>query len=311
VTNSLLPERLNLAIARRCPVACKGCYTYFGKREPLLARLLSSAVAFIALGINQVTVSGGDPLTIFGLTAFLQTLRRVGMISVKLDTVGVGLAAGVGGQLDELLNTVDLLGIPLDGWSGDSVSAFRHGRPSLYTETIELLGALDRTDGGRKVIINTVAHRANIDGLPLIEAAIRRHDCVIQWNIFQYTPTDQASASANHQFQLAAGAFAAARDEWLARWVKECGTGGPIIAFRDTRSRLGRYLLINSDGEAWLPDEMGTTVRLGSVFGREPAVLAQWSALAQTLRAPACGRESAVRGELHSREVNAVHQLCS
>src|SRR5262249_31686808 len=49
-----------------------------------------------------------------------------------------------------------------------------------------------------------------------------------------------------------------------------------VIDFRSSRSRLGQYLLVNSDGEAWLPDERGRTLRLGCVFGREGAVLTPW-----------------------------------
>jgi hypothetical protein len=48
------------------------------------------------------------------------------------------------------------------------------------------------------------------------------------------------------------------------------------IEFRSNRSRLGQYLLVNSDGEAWLPDEAGRTLHLGSIFGRESEVLEEW-----------------------------------
>ena len=154
------PERLNLAIARRCNVACSGCYTYFGASEPDLRMLLSSAEAFVSLGIDQVTVSGGDPLTLRELPHFLRALRFIGVHSVKVDTVGVGLASRLPGLaasrwgLAEILSAVDFLGVPLDGWSNESVLAFRRGRPELYTETVALLEALDRSCETPKVIIN-------------------------------------------------------------------------------------------------------------------------------------------------------------
>lgn len=137
----LKPERLNLAIARRCHVSCSGCYTcytYFGASEPNLATFVSSAAAFVGLGIDQVTVSGGDPPTLRDLLRFLGALRFLGVRSIKVDTVGVGphlgrLLAARRRGLAELLSAVDFLGVPLDGWSNERVLAFRRGRPALYS----------------------------------------------------------------------------------------------------------------------------------------------------------------------------------
>ena len=50
MSRAMLPERLNLAIARRCDVACSGCYTYFGREEPDLAKFTASAAAFVRCG---------------------------------------------------------------------------------------------------------------------------------------------------------------------------------------------------------------------------------------------------------------------
>jgi MoaA/NifB/PqqE/SkfB family radical SAM enzyme len=160
-----IPERLNLAIARRCGVACSGCYTFFGHSEPDLASFLSTAGAFVFLGLRKVTLSGGDPLTITGLMDFLNGLRLAGVESIKLDTVGIGLVsspARTGINLNDLLERVDYVGIPFDGWSDDSALQFRRGRDWLHTETVALLDAIDKLGGPPKIIINTVAHRGNL-----------------------------------------------------------------------------------------------------------------------------------------------------
>lgn len=135
-----MPERLNLAIARRCDVACAGCYTFFGGSEPDLASFLSSAGVFVRLGLSDVTLSGGDPLTVTGLMAFLGDLRLVGVRSIKLDTVGVGLVSSPRREinLSDLVAHADYIGIPLDGWSDDSALQFRRGRGALHAETIAL-----------------------------------------------------------------------------------------------------------------------------------------------------------------------------
>jgi molybdenum cofactor biosynthesis enzyme MoaA len=158
-----LPQRLNLAIARRCEVACRGCYTYFGRAEPDIARFLPTVAAFVRLGIDKVTLSGGDPLTIDGIRGFLSDLRAIGVRSIKLDTVGVGLASASSMRMDlyELVRATNCVGIPVDGWSDESVLEFRAGRSQLFTETMELLDAFDELGGKPMVVVHTVAHAGN------------------------------------------------------------------------------------------------------------------------------------------------------
>jgi MoaA/NifB/PqqE/SkfB family radical SAM enzyme len=140
------------------------------------------------------------------------------------------------------------------------------------------------------VVINTVAHRGNIEHVDRIFQEIARHPSVCRWNVFQYTQTDQASRDANARFAVSDDRFDCCRMDFLE------GSGARKthfpVEFRSTRSRLGQYLLINSDGEAWFPDERGSTVNLGSAFGRERHVLDDWSAKAGAL----------VRGDDHASE---------
>ena len=276
-----LPRRLNLAIARRCHVSCSGCYTFFGRREPDLSRVIPSVGAFVRLGIAAVTVSGGDPLTLPDLPRFLQSLRASGVRSLKVDTVGLGLQQSGGRRgwrLAELMNSTDFIGIPLDGWSEESVLLFRRGRRDLYAQTVALLDLLDDLAGPPRAIVNTVLHGGNVAGLDKLGADILRHRSVCHWNVFQYTETDQASPEANRRFRISDEEFRRARANFLSR----SGTvalkhSRARIAFRSSASRLGEYLLINSDGEAWLPDARGQTVSLGIVFGAEEHVLQRWA----------------------------------
>jgi hypothetical protein len=259
-----------------------------------------------------VTLSGGDPLTIEDLLPFLASLRTVHIQSIKLDTVGVGLISDSSfsgtskSYLQDVLEAVDLLGIPVDGWSNESVLSFRQGRPTLYSETMELLAAIDRLALLPKVVINTVLHRANITGLTRLKTAIFRHRSVCHWNLFQYTPTDQAAPRANSFFRLDEKEFALAQGRLISQ-ITDCQTKrpGPAIEFHSSRSRLGRYLLINSDGIAWLPNERGETIVLGTVFGQERRVLDLWqdTVLAILGRSPdkaeTCLRESFATNGIH------------
>jgi MoaA/NifB/PqqE/SkfB family radical SAM enzyme len=282
----LLPERLNLAIARRCEVACPGCYTNFGRSEPALAKFLPSIATFVRLGLDNVTLSGGDPLTIAGVLQFIADMKTMGVRSTKFDTVGVGLAKTSPPRVNvrDLAVATDYIGVPLDGWSNESVLEFRRGRPQLFTETIELLDALDRLSVSPIVIVHTVVHAGNISHLEQILEALAEHSCVLQWNIFQYTPTDQATQGANQRYFVSDEKFEQCRERLLRLLPSTPPRLSFRVNFQSNRSRLGQYLLVNSDGEAWLPDEGGRTLLLGSVFGREERVLDNWSDAAAALQ---------------------------
>lgn len=283
--SSLVPERLNLAIGKRCFVSCRGCYSFFGEREPDLQRLHASVAQFVTLGVADVTLAGGDPLTIRGLLPFLAKLRSAGVRSIKLDTVGSALLeTSASGPVwvdrpavARLLEAVDYLSIPLDGWSNPSVGLFRSGRPRLYDETVALLSALDAHTPTPRIVINTVIHAMNSAGVDLIAAEVLRHPSVCHWNVFQYMTTDQAPDRANAAFAIDVEKFLAAERASKSVWDRRVALSHKTeVEFRSGASRLGRYFLVNSDGTAWIPDQKGDTIVFGTIFGREDEVLRAW-----------------------------------
>lgn len=287
MTTRLRPERLNLALGHRCFVTCRGCYQFFGQQKPDLKNFATAVAQFVRLGITAVTISGGDPLTVLFLPAFLTELRALGVTSIKLDTVGTGLlepatkTSPLGiryRQLEELLAQVDYLGLPLDGWSNETVRLFRTGRPALYNETVALLDAIDQCCEQCQVVINTVVHRQNLHGLRAMLMEVTRHASIKHWNLFQYTPTDQVAERINGEFSLAESAFArACEDLMIAAEQLPAARRAITIETRSARARLGQYLLINSDGESWLPNEHGRTIKLGTIWGQEEAILSAWT----------------------------------
>ncbi len=181
-----VPARLNLSVARRCFVSCPGCYSLFGREDPDLEKLVASVEVFVRCGVRDVTISGGDPLTIRGLDHFLSALRTVGVRTIKLDTVGTTLVRSshtvfykAGPPLprrdvNTLLALVDQISIPLDGASNETVASFRKGRTKLFEETLEVLDALDRSDNRAEMVINTVLHSGNQAEIDRIAEILRK-----------------------------------------------------------------------------------------------------------------------------------------
>jgi len=150
----------------------------------------------------------------------------------------------------------------------------------LVEELRSVLSALDSDHGNMPVYINTVLHSQNIAGLPQIHEVLRQYRSIRHWNIFQYTPTDQASDAANCTLSIGNAAFWEAAAN-LRRSVAQISEFD--IEFASVADRLGRYLLINSDGTVWMPDVSGRTVTFGSVFNREAEILAVWEETARFL----------------------------
>jgi MoaA/NifB/PqqE/SkfB family radical SAM enzyme len=269
------PDRLNLSIGNSCWVRCAGCYNNFGRTPPDLARVEASVSAFVQRGLRAVTISGGDPLRIPNLVPFLRRLRRAGVESIKVDTVGTALLQGATESVDliDLLDAIDILGVPLDGWSEQSVRWFRKGRPRLFGETLELLEALEQASARCQIYVNTVLHRLNVAAAHRIFAIVSRFAIVRRWNVFQYVPTDQATPSTNERLAISDASFSTA-----ARTITALGVDARRLEIEcaSARDRLGKYLLVNSDGNGWMPDAGGCTVPLGTVFGREGDAILAW-----------------------------------
>jgi MoaA/NifB/PqqE/SkfB family radical SAM enzyme len=251
----------------------------------MLPKFARSASRFAALGFPDITISGGDPLLIDGLSPFLDQLRNHGIRSIKLDTVGRSLAINsdrLSHGTAELLTQIDILGIPLDGWSNASSAFFRHGRASLFDETCTLFSALDGYGLSPPVYVNSVLHRLNLAALPRIYRVLAKHRCVYHWNIFQYTPTDQAAKHVNNALEISDSAFELAKRQFSS--LAESQPPSFEVEFASVADRLGKYLLINSDGLVWMPDGEGRTICLGAVFDREEEILHTWHDTARCLR---------------------------
>ncbi len=290
-----LPERLNLALARRCAVACPGCYAFFGQREPDRDAFVRSARVFAAQGMRALTLSGGDPLTLPDLLGWLADFRAAGFGDIKLDTVGVGmprrrrraLQPRAGDARGAAPTPTRVRCSPRwTGWrsrsTGTTTPAPRCSAADAPRCTTRRWHCWPRSTTRRRhssaprLVINSVVHRGNLDALARIAVPVAALRHLAQWNLFQYQPTDQAHGNANAEFAIGDAEFAAAQPPLQAAFAAAGGEPARI-AWRSRAARLGQYLLINSDGVAWLPDAAGLTRSFGCVFGREAEVLRDWA----------------------------------
>lgn len=257
---------LNLAIGPSCFVRCKGCYHHFagtGRTENTVsaAELLDFVDAALALGLEQVTVSGGDPLSHPEIVKLLRGLA-VRPVYKKLDTVGTALLDDARtifyGQrmvpripITEIARLVDHIGIPLDGATAEVQTQFRSGRDSLVLESQELVRRL--RSAGAHVGVNTVVHRGNLDQIPQI-ARLLRDVRPHTWQLFQFQPSGPLGSRVQSLFMISRAEF----DEALrvARELTELliDTQG-----KSADERAGIYLLVDDAGIAFIPHAVGAT----------------------------------------------------
>lgn len=251
---------LNVSVARSCFVKCRGCYNHFGRSSELVdSKELLAFLAFAAqAGATRVTVCGGDPLSRPDILDLLQGIKELGLL-ISLDTVGTPLLGDTDTifygrtrvpaiDASRLARLTDLVGIPLDGPTHDSIATFRTGRRNLFAEQMTILSILE--NAGASVCVNTVVHSGNIDTLGEIASHIQRFVNIIKWQLFQFMPTGPLGFRNKHEFLVTADAFTAACNR--LRTQAAAGLSGRIEV-KSNADRKGRYLLVDSEGLAWIP----------------------------------------------------------
>jgi MoaA/NifB/PqqE/SkfB family radical SAM enzyme len=200
------------------------------------------------IGLEKVTLCGGDPLTRPDIVLLLTGLRETG-VAISLDTVGTAFLRdaairffgnGVVRRVDcrVVSALTDLIGIPIDG-STDSIQ-LQFRRFSSVVEQNAILSLLDDVEA--RVCINTVAHRQNLGDLPNIASLIQRHPSVIQWQIFQFMPIGPLGSRNRRRFEIANDDF---------RSAVESIPSLPGIRLTP-KSRASRpILLLDTDGSLW------------------------------------------------------------
>jgi MoaA/NifB/PqqE/SkfB family radical SAM enzyme len=256
---------INIAVARSCFVRCPGCYRYFGSAENLIST--ETILQFLIFlkhyhCIEKVTLYGGDPLARSDILLLLREIKKIGFW-INLDTVGTPLLADtettfVGRSKiarvssEALTAVVDLLGIPLDGDSNESFLKFRENRSKIFEEQILILNQLEICK--TNVCINTVVHKGNINIIKNILPIIVKYTCVKKWQIFQYMPIGPLGFKNRNLYMITEEDFKVLEKEISALYSNML-VQNISIDFKSCADRKNTYLLIDSDGIAWIPKE--------------------------------------------------------
>lgn len=263
---------VNLAIGPSCFVQCHGCYNHFGrttKRGGLVraAEVLSFLDDAVAIGLEQVTFSGGDPLSHPDILEILDGAKALGLF-IKVDTVGTALLGPAetvfygNGTVDrvpavELVRASDMIGIPLDGFSAKVQEKFRKKRPELNRESVEIIRMLVSLGGS--VCVNTVVNKHNLVELPKMgEMLVDIRPAL--WQLFEYQPTGPLGQRNQSTYLLGPGVF----DDTVGPLVRRL-EGRLAVQAKSRATRSGIYVLVDDAGIAWTPGSGEDRVEHGHI----------------------------------------------
>lgn len=247
-----------LSASASCFVACPGCYNYFGKHvidTPTIIAFMKTMHQ--RYGTTKVTVGGGDPLTRPDIIDLLQALKELGL-KLHLDTVGTAflgnahikfMGKGIVPQVNcaEVARIVTLIGIPLDGSTDEVSQKFRVF--SHVQEQERILQLLENANAD--VCINTVVHKGNVEDLIDIQDILQRYTSVVEWQLFQFMPIGPLGYKNHENYEITIDAFNCAVGKVQQR---NRSSANPIrIVPKSKETRKGRYLLIDSEGNLWIP----------------------------------------------------------
>jgi MoaA/NifB/PqqE/SkfB family radical SAM enzyme len=246
-----------LSAGTSCFVACPGCYNYFGRTITDTGQVLRFVAGLRSrFGIRKITVGGGDPLTRPDIVALLTGLHGLGL-RIHLDTVGTAflgpapirfMGTGTASRVpaDEVAAVSDLIGIPLDGSTDAVQQQFR--RHATVASQLAVLSLLSRA--GARICVNTVVHSGNSGDLAAVAGLLGEFTGVVEWQLFQFMPIGPLGHRNRERFLISEADFqravAAARDSV---------PGHVRIAAKSAAGRKHRYLLIDSAGLVWTPEQ--------------------------------------------------------
>lgn len=252
---------INISVARSCFVRCHGCYNHVGDDpKPLTTAAITAFLRYAkSMGLDKVTLCGGDPLSRPGILDLVQEIKELGFY-IQLDTVGTPLlgdtqsiffgnisVAEVDAQ--RLAALVDLIGIPIDGASNEVQRRFRKGRTSLLDEQLRIVQTLDSF--GANICVNTVVHKGNMDDVLGILDLLRPFPHITKWQAFQFMPIGTLGYRNRERYAIDDDLFESLRSR--VDQVLEAAPLAADVEFKARRHRKGNYLLIDSDGSAWVP----------------------------------------------------------
>jgi MoaA/NifB/PqqE/SkfB family radical SAM enzyme len=251
------PFRAILNFTHKCAMSCEWCYVPFGSPSAN-GDVVNRVISRIAdLGFTNLTIGGGDPFQYSFISKTLRHARSVNLF-VHIDTHGKSLHQSVA-NLELIEETVDLLGLPLDGSKSQLHDQMRNtlNHFDLVCRRIEWLRPLLSL-----IKINTVVSAVNAQDMLELGELIKTI-APTRWSLYQYWPLGPA-AGVESKYSISNVEFA----KVTSILHKAMRDGKPSIEVNHRESRRGTYPIIDHDGNVFVHRKfpLDEFAFLGSIF---------------------------------------------
>lgn len=175
---------IDYAMTGICNARCEFCWDMFkGQTGVSIDKVMDVFPKLYAAGIENICVTGGEPLLHPGVDDILTYLKEVGF-HIYLSTNGAFLEE----HLDTVVNCVDLIGLPIDSLC--ETSNRNLGRLSQQASiTLKNIQLIKSSAENIRIKIGTVLTNANKDELIDIGTALYNAPYSPDvWRIYQFAP---------------------------------------------------------------------------------------------------------------------------
>jgi len=264
-----------LNVGTSCFVRCPGCYNHFAssvskKNTIKNSEILKFLEELKNINVTKVTVGGGDPLSRKNIVDLASGIKSLGF-RLNMDTVGTALLGNAltifFGKLkikkvpiDDLMKSVDVIGIPLDGSSNEIATSFRRGRKDFFNEQIKIIDSL--IEKGHHVCVNTVLNKNNHRDMENIYEVLKEKK-IYKWQIFQFMPIGIFGNKNKEEFLIDDAVFEEAKTKILSKNLSF------QVEFKSVKNRKSNYLIVDDSGMAWIPTLSKEKHELGSIKDSE------------------------------------------
>lgn len=200
----------------------------------------------------MITFGGGDPLKysfIYDLITYAYSLG----IKCTMDTNGIAYNKD---RLISILDKVNIISLPLDGYSKESHDTIR-GFNGHFEKVIKILEDLN---GKVKLRVNTVLNSKNVGYIDKILEILNCYE-VSLWSIYEFIPLEMGSKYYS-EFSLSM------EDKINVENLLEHARKGLIIDYSKKDERLGNHLFVSDLGELYITDmnSYDKYLKMGSIF---------------------------------------------
>lgn len=253
--------QVNWGIYNRCPLVCVGCYNIFNSRTLPLRNAMMVAEKLVAAGVEELVISGGDPLEWDDILTFVDHAYHCGL-RVAIDTVGYSLTAEMA---EALRGKITYLGLPVDGSAQEVIAGFRKGKNDLFVRIRHALELCSEYEIAVKV--NTTVTAGNIDDMEDVAQMLCQYGSIVSWSMFQWWDL-RATPALTARMQIETTRFRE-RTQQLKRAYPQLG-----IWAQDVDRRARTHFFISANGEVYTFDSGAlATIIIGYIGAQTVAEL--------------------------------------